>query len=175
MADYEKEFQKNPAACGEPFPEFATFFRTQVDSAMDVLDLGCGQGRDALVAARVGCRVVGVDISPTGVRQMEEAAAVEQLDVVGIVADVTTYVPEQSFDVVVLDRVLHQIRDAELRLNVLAVAAGAVRRGGYLLVADTPKNLPSIDSFVEDLKPAWSLASGQRSGCRIYRAALVAA
>jgi len=77
MTDYEMEFQQSENVCGEPFEEIATFFRDLEIPKAAVLDLGCGQGRDALMAARLGNRVMGVDVSETGISQMVKQAQVE--------------------------------------------------------------------------------------------------
>jgi len=53
--------------CGQPFPEFVQFFVDFDQVNASVLDLGCGQGRDALFIARMGHDVLGVDLSPTGI------------------------------------------------------------------------------------------------------------
>jgi HemK-related putative methylase len=45
-----------------------------------VLDLGCGSGVGALVAARAGCRVVAVDINPAAVRCTRINALLNGLD-----------------------------------------------------------------------------------------------
>lgn len=82
MIEYEVEFQKCEAACGEPFNEFVEFFERSPHE-LSVLDLGCGQGRDALMAARQGHNVMGVDLAPTGVAQMLAGAAREGLAVTG--------------------------------------------------------------------------------------------
>lgn len=46
-----------------------------------VLDIGVGQGRNALYLARHGLRVVGIDPSAVAVRELSAAAAREQLSV----------------------------------------------------------------------------------------------
>ena len=74
-----------------------------------MLDLGCGQGRDALLFARHGCAVVGVDVSQVGVDQLNQMAADEGLDLRAAVGDARSYVPSAAYDVVVLDRVLHMM------------------------------------------------------------------
>jgi 2-polyprenyl-3-methyl-5-hydroxy-6-metoxy-1,4-benzoquinol methylase len=106
VTDYELEYQRSQAACGDPFPEFVDLFEA-LPLPSTVLDLGAGQGRDTLVAARLGHRVVAVDISPTGIGQILAAAQRENLSIEGVVADLTMYCPNGQFDVVVLDRVVH--------------------------------------------------------------------
>ena len=141
MTDYEKEFQKSREVCGSQFPEILSFFERFEGSQVKVLDLGCGQGRDALPIARMGHSVLGVDVSKTGVTQMVEAAKRESLDLKGEVANISEYIPSEKYDVVLLDRVLHMLDGDEQRLCVLDMAGVATLQGGYILIADTPKHL----------------------------------
>lgn len=55
------------------------------------IDLGMGQGRNAIFLAEHGWKVTGVDTSEEGVRQATEAATRRKLPVTGIVADLRTY------------------------------------------------------------------------------------
>ncbi len=52
---------------------------------------------------RLGYHVTGVDLSTVGIRQMNEAARQEKLDVQGKVADLYTYAIDQSVDSILLD------------------------------------------------------------------------
>ena len=159
--DYEKGFQETLHLCGDPFPEFVHFFEAYPLSGADVLDLGCGQGRDALMAARHGHRVLGVDISPTGIRQMLEEAKAESLDVRGVVADLTVYEIERAFDVILLDRVLHMLTDTA-RAALLGQVTRAVRPEGYVLIADMAKNKEAIRrAFAPDTGP-WNALLDRR-------------
>ncbi len=71
---YEALYLSDPNVCGAPFPEFVAFAERCDGGGRSVLDLGCGQGRDAFIFARRGFGVVGVDISPTGVTQITQHA-----------------------------------------------------------------------------------------------------
>ncbi len=166
MTDYELEYQKNEAACGDPFPEFVALFRA-LPAASCVLDLGAGQGRDALTAARLGHRVVAVDLSPTGIGQILDAARREGLAVEGVVCDLMDYVPSGRFDAVVLDRVVHMLRDDADKAALLARAAEATAAGGFALVADTPSNQPLVERQFGD--PARWTQTVSRKGRRIFR------
>lgn len=136
MTDYEKEYQRCDNACGEPFAVFVSFFES-AQKGLWVLDLGCGQGRDALVAARRGYHVHGVDLAPTGIAQMTARAVAEGLEVTGEVADVETYESDRQYDVVILDRVLHMLSSDERRIALLDKVWYWVRPGEEARVADT--------------------------------------
>ena len=158
---YEKIYQEDPAACGETFGEIIDFFESLDQSNLRVLDLGCGQGRDALFIARLGHSVTVVDISPTGIEQMLKVASDEELQVQGIVGDLTQYEIEDTYDVVILDRVLHMIPDKAVRLELLERAAASVDANGFLLIADVLSNLPEFAAYFEkDIE--WSVVFQQR-------------
>lgn len=65
----------------EPSP-FARELAARSDVPHTVLDLGCGDGRDALHFAQAGCRVVGVDRSRHGLSRARRRAAGSQLPAV---------------------------------------------------------------------------------------------
>ncbi len=153
---YDKHYRADPAACGAPFREFEAFCGEAKTGS--VLDLGCGQGRDALMFARAGHRVVGVDVSSVGIEQMRAVANAEGLAVEGVVADICTYEPDQRFDVVILDRVLHMLA-AEDRIPMLETAMGAVAPGGHLLVAEGPKGMAPVREAVEE--SGWALVKAK--------------
>jgi tellurite methyltransferase len=155
MTNYEKLYQRDPKVCGEPFSEFVEFFDRYAGPKLSVLDLGCGQGRDALMVARKGHGVVGVDLSLTGVTQMCEAAGSEGLSVIGEVADLLTYQPARKFDVVILDRTLHMVPKLADRMRVLETAAECLPPEGYLLIADEPSNKPHFDEFFKSHGGTW--------------------
>jgi 2-polyprenyl-3-methyl-5-hydroxy-6-metoxy-1,4-benzoquinol methylase len=146
VTDYEKEYQRSRNACGEPFPEFVDFFDS-FDRPLNVLDLGCGQGRDSLMAARRGHRVMAVDISTTGVAQMMSTAKEEALEVQSEVADVEAFETHEEYDVVILDRVLHMLATDERRIALLAKCSSWVAPGGHVLIADTRRNRALIRDF----------------------------
>ena len=99
------------------------------------MDIGCGQGRDALFIARLGHAVVGVDLSPTGIAEMCAIADEEDLNINGIAADITEFVPEGMFDVILFDRTLHMLPKAP-RLTVLSKLIAHVAPNGWVLIAD---------------------------------------
>ena len=51
---------------GKAYPELLAFFN-QFEGKGKVLDLGCGQGRDAIPLARMGFEVRAIDSSQVGI------------------------------------------------------------------------------------------------------------
>jgi len=144
--DYEKVYRGAKHALGEPTKEFVDFFDTLAGSRRRVLDVGCGQGRDALFIARQGHSVVGIDQSSTGIRDL--LAEAEGLDVQGFVGDIRDFEPEGMYDVLLIDRTLHML-DASERSAVLARYLDQVEAAGYVLIADERSNIPVFEAVLE--------------------------
>lgn len=98
------------------------------------LDLGCGEGGDALWLAEHGWQVTGVDISETAIARAREAAASADLaDRARFVrAELPGGIPEGAFDLVTAS-FLHSPVTLD-RLEILRAAASRVASGGHLLV-----------------------------------------
>lgn len=160
--DYEKVYQQQRHALGNPTKEFVTFFDQYKKRKADVLDIGCGQGRDALFIARQDHHVVGVDISPTGIAQLLEDAQSEGLNIEGIIVDLGQYEPSDEYDVVVIDRTLHML-DVDTRLRVLKQVSRATRNSGFVLIADEKSNMPSIKEFFQTDSYSWTILTDSGS------------
>ncbi len=66
-----------------------------------VLDVATGSGNAAIAAARLGCKVVGIDYVPALLERGRERAAAEGLDVTLLEGDAETLpFPDRSFDAV---------------------------------------------------------------------------
>jgi SAM-dependent methyltransferase len=100
------------------------------------LDLGCGEGGDAVWLAERGWTVVGVDVSAIALARAREAAHARGVaDRVEFVQhDLTTGLPEGAFDLVSA-QFLHSTVEMD-RSAILRRAAEAVAPGGVLLIVD---------------------------------------
>lgn len=75
--------------------------RLQVPAGSHLLDVGCGSGQLALIAARNGARVIGVDIAPNLIERATERALSESLNVQFHVGDAEDLpFPDAQFDYV---------------------------------------------------------------------------
>lgn len=152
--DYETFYRDNPVGLGPQTVGIAKLIAKHVTPGARVLDIGCGQGRDALPLARDGYEVVGVDIAPTGIADMLAVAEREALPVSGIVADLTGFTPEGHFGLLLCDRTLHML-PAPDRAAVLARLVAAVAPGGFCLIADEPANMGSLRAVIAADPAVW--------------------
>jgi 2-polyprenyl-3-methyl-5-hydroxy-6-metoxy-1,4-benzoquinol methylase len=106
-----------------------------------ILDVGCGEGEDAMILAKLGAQVTGLDVSPAAVDLARRRAAVNG------VSDRTDFVcaplnsaklAKGSFDVIWIDNVLHHVLDDLERTMRHVLEAG---RPGALVLCIEPVNL----------------------------------
>lgn len=122
-----------------------------------VLDLGCGAGLDALLAARrVGPSgsVVGVDLTPPMVAKARTAAASLDVENVRFVLSSIETLPlaDESFDVAISNGVLNLCPD---KPAVLAEVFRVLRPAGRLQLADILLD-DSVGAELLARKGAWS-------------------
>ena len=96
------------------------------------LDLGCGEGRNAVWLAMRGWRVTGVDFSAVGLAKARALAERSGATVDWVEADLLNYEPPMGTIDLVLVAYLHL--PADERRVVLRRAAAALAQGGMLLV-----------------------------------------
>ncbi|MEV6554530.1 class I SAM-dependent methyltransferase [Nocardia sp. NPDC051756] len=108
----------------------------------DALDLGCGDGGDALWLAGQGWRVTAVDISAVAVERLAGLAGARGLgDLVTAESyDLHKSFPPGEFDLISA-QYLHTSFDLD-RATVLRAAAHVLRPGGRLLVVDHGSTAP---------------------------------
>lgn len=95
------------------------------------VDLGCGEGRNAIWLASRGWSVTGVDFSPAGIDVARARSARAGLEVDWQVADATQWRAQSPVDLVLV-AYLH-LNEPELKL-ALANAVAALAPGGHLVV-----------------------------------------
>jgi SAM-dependent methyltransferase len=133
------------------------------------LDLGCGQGGDAIWLAAQGWVVTATDISQTALDVAAGNAAEAGVQVAWERHDLAVSQPEGSFDLVTAS-FLHS--EVELpRERILRAAAGSVAPGGTLLVvghAPSPEHphhdLPAPEQIVDELalpEDDWELRASE--------------
>ncbi len=112
----------------------------RLDAGDRVLDLGCGTGALAVLLAREGTQVVGIDISPSmlhiAARRLDEEKLVGEVVLRELgVAELDVAFPDGSFDAVVATLLFSELSDDEIEYT-LAECRRILRPGGQLFVGD---------------------------------------
>lgn len=128
------------------------------------LDLGCGEGADAIWLAQHGWSVTGVDVSAVALERAAAHAADAGCRIEWIRQDLVDWIPDQEYDLVSA-QFLHS--DVMAWQDALRPAVSAVRPGGTLLiVGHHPNGLPpggrhhSPDKFFTAEQAAYELGIG---------------
>ena len=104
---------------GEAYPELLAYYSQVVDKTK-LLDVGCGQGRDAIPLAKLGFLVTGIDHSQVGIDQLNEIAEKDNLSLKGVVKDIYSYSDFNQYDFILLDSMFHfGKREREKEINFL--------------------------------------------------------
>ena len=94
---YERKGKLDTFGGGKPSKEVVAV-ATKMKLPVKALDLGCGEGRNALYLAGIGFETSAVDISESGIQKLNTMAGELHLDIDAVVCDIRQYVFNQSFD-----------------------------------------------------------------------------
>jgi SAM-dependent methyltransferase len=120
-----------PWDVGQPQPAFVRLAERGLLTGQ-VLDVGCGTGEQALLAASSGAEALGVDVSPLAVEQARGKAAARGIKARFEVADALLLGDlSLSFDTII-DSGLFHVFDDESRARYVASLASVLRPGGHL-------------------------------------------
>jgi tellurite methyltransferase len=79
MSDYDRDYSQTPNLFGEHASPLLKTYAKDIKSGGRILDIGIGQGRNALPLARSGFQVVGVDSSQVAIDLVSRSAAQDAL------------------------------------------------------------------------------------------------
>lgn len=161
-ATYDKYYQTEHLF-GAPYPELIEFLAAYPNRGK-LLDLGCGQGRDALALARLGYTVTGLDSSRVGIEQMLHQARQEALPVEGLVGDLYAYDQYAGYEVILLDSMFHFAKkDREREMGLVRKIVQNMPSAALLVVCiqDTGSKVAYLTQALEEGKPLHRLADSQ--------------
>ncbi len=127
-----------------------------------LLDLGCGEGRHCIAAARMGFRVTGVDYEPLALERAREFARQAGTQGIGFVVADALALPFKagSFDVFLDYGCLHHLRKADWPAYLSGLLRVLAPQGHYLLSVFSP-GFP----FFRGRKRKWLFAEGAYHRC----------
>ncbi|MBE0674368.1 MAG: methyltransferase domain-containing protein [Bacteroidales bacterium] len=139
---------------GNPYPELIEFFTSHPNNGK-VLDLGCGQGRNAIPLARLGFEVTGVDLTKVGISQMNQIAKSENLTLVGVLSDMYKIEEFKQYDFVLLDSMFHFTKkDRATETNFIIRLLFNIKIGCQVIfcIQDSGKKVSTLIDTVNTIK-----------------------
>lgn len=129
------------------------------DRSLRLLDIGCGEGRNAVFFARNGYHVTAFDTSPGGIAKTKQLADDAGVPIKAFVADINEFHLTESFDVLFSTGVLHYV-PTERRKNLFANYRSFTRPGGLNVFSVFVKK-PFIAKAPDTEKTAHKWISGE--------------
>jgi tellurite methyltransferase len=121
--------------------EVVSRMASRLHVGLSALDLGCGEGRNALYLAQCGFTTTAIDISSTGIEKLNTVAAERQLPVAASVGDMREFVFDHPYDLIVCLGCLHLIFRHEWE-RVLDRMQAATASNGYHVVGAFTDEVP---------------------------------
>jgi 2-polyprenyl-3-methyl-5-hydroxy-6-metoxy-1,4-benzoquinol methylase len=153
---YDDGYSRCPCFWGRsPGSLVQRFIANVACKGLRVLDLGCGEGKNAYALAHAGALVTAVDCSELAIANGRRAFADGEID--RVVSEGATYLLHcEPFDVIVMYGLLHCLPSLKAISTMIASAIRQTRRGGYHIVAtfnDGPHDLSAHPGSVPTLAP----------------------
>ena len=134
---------KHGWAVEDPSP-YAVKFLNQLKHVIPggiFLDVGCGEGRHAIVAARMGFKVIGIDYEPSALKRAQRFAKDKKVrGIIFRVANVLCLPPQDTaFDIVLDYGCLHHQRKVDWAAYKASVLRVLSSNGFFILSVFSPK------------------------------------
>lgn len=149
------DYYQSEALFGDPYPELMEFF-AQYPNRGKLLDVGCGQGRDAIPLARLGYATTGIDCSEVGINQMLATGQTEGLNLTGIIGDMYAFDRFQDFEMILLNSLFHfnkKDRATETALIERILQSAQPQTVIVLCIQDQFKKVAILEETIEAFGP----------------------
>lgn len=154
--NYDSTYQNDEAVFGSQQSHLLDKCAELIPDGARVLDLGVGQGRNALPLARRGCEVLGIDTSQVSVDTVNRLAAEEDLPLSAQLHDFMLFEPDRSFDAVLCFGLM-QTLDLRGCASLVERLHHWTRPGGALFLTAWHNEDPSFDKLCQE----WEKRSGR--------------
>lgn len=126
---------------------------------MRVLDIGCGEGKDAVFFARNGYEVTAFDVAQSGVDKARRLADAVGTTVNFFRADLLDFRPDGEYDIIFSSGVLHYIPES-LRAEIMSSYQAHTAHGG-IHALNVFVHKPFIPAPPDEEAPAYPWRSGE--------------
>lgn len=153
---YDDVYSNNENMFGHPYQELQDYFKTYPKRST-VLDLGCGQGRDSFYLSSLGFDVTAVDNSAIGISQLINKSKDLNASINGVLADVFEYKPEDKFDIILFDMLLHSFDDKEQKQLLNKFADNLGTEGVFCIIYPEELNSNHFLLIFQEISDNWEL------------------
>ncbi|MCL2445393.1 MAG: methyltransferase domain-containing protein [Oscillospiraceae bacterium] len=133
-------FSKGPTA------DLAEFHHL-ISPRSTVLDVGCGEGRNAIFLAGLGYCAEGFDLSEAGIAKAQAIAATQNLDIRFWAQDMAEFAFAQDYDVILSHGVLH-LPEKSVRNAFITLAQTHTKPSGLHFIGVFTNRLPAAPDMV---------------------------
>lgn len=151
MAESYEEIYRNEAWFGSRESHLLERYAQVIPDRARVLDVGMGQGRNALPLARNGCRVTGLDTSSRAISAVQDMTLKENLDLESLHLGFLDYHPNEAFDVVLCFGLL-QVLSPQDAASLIDRLNRWTKPQGVLIMTAWTEDDPSFSQMCEDWK-----------------------
>ena len=113
----------------------------KIISSGNVLDVGVGEGRNALFLAKKGFEVTGIDISKEAISKFLKFTQKDNLDVKGIHSDILDFKFNLNYDIIISVATLHLIPKNKVIDTIKKIKEHTKSNGINLLTVFTKKDI----------------------------------
>jgi tellurite methyltransferase len=124
-----------------PTNDIADFYRNLKPNSY-ILDVGCGEGRNSIFLTEHGHKVEAFDLSKAGIEKAKTISADKGLDINFFVCDLSEYVFDKKYDVILSHGVLH-LPEKTVRDKFITKAQQYTKPGGYNIIGVFTNRLPA--------------------------------
>ena len=136
---FNEEYKKEECYWGKE-PDKGVKLILKYKKSGNVLDLGCGEGRNALFLAKNGFGVTGVDISEEGIKKYEEIVKQNNLKVKGIIEDIRKFKFNNKYDIIISNATLHFLKEKEVKDIIEKIKENTKKYGLNVISVFTEEN-----------------------------------
>ena len=111
-----------------------TIKKYNISQCDDILDLGCGEGRDSIFLLKQNYKVVGVDCSKEGINTCKKLASIQNINCDFRVLDLVNERLEKKFDFIYSMAVLHMLCTDEDRKSFYNFIYNSLKQNGKALI-----------------------------------------
>jgi len=114
---------------------------------MRALDIGCGEGRNAIYLAELGLDVDAFDISEAGIEKLKRIAEEKGINVNAWAKDLNRFIFDKKYDVIICHGVLHLVEKHEWQRMIKDIKINT-NQGGLNIIGVFTNTLPAAPDLV---------------------------